>query len=59
MESVGDRIRVILENNMTIEFKKHEDIKKMNLSEAKAVILDPVIEGTVDQILDVFKDFKK
>lgn len=59
MESIRDRLRVILENSLTIEFKNHEDIKKMNLAEAKVLILDPVIEDTVDQILDVFKDFKK
>jgi len=59
MESIRDRLRVILENSLTIEFKNHEDIKKMNLTEAKVLILDPVIEDTVDQILDVFKEFKK
>jgi hypothetical protein len=59
MESIRDRLRTILENNMSIEFKDHEHIKKMNLSEAKAVIIDPVIENTIDQIIDACKDFKK
>jgi hypothetical protein len=44
---------------MSIEFKNHEDIKRMNLAEAKAVIIDPVIEQTIDEVLEVFKDFRK
>ena len=40
---------------MSIEFKDHEDIKKMNLREAKALIIDPVIEQTIDEILEVLK----
>ena len=56
MESIRDRIRIILENNMSIEFKKHEDIRKMNLAEAKAIIIDPVIEQTIDEILDAIKE---
>ena len=59
MESIRDRIRVVLENNMSVEFKDHEDIKKMNLHQAKVVIIDPVIEQTIDQILDIVKDFKE
>lgn len=59
MASVRDRLRTILENNMSIEFKSHEDIKKMNLREAKAVIIDPVIEQIIDEILEVFKNSKK
>lgn len=59
MESIRDRIRVVLENNMSVEFKDHGDIKKMNLHQAKAVIIDPVIEQTIDQILDIVGDSKK
>ena len=59
MESIRDRIRLILENNMSIEFNKHEDIHTMNLREAKALIIDPIIEQTIDQILDVCKDLKR
>ena len=58
MASVRDCLRTILENNMSIEFKDHEDIKKMNLREAKALIIDPVIEQRIDEILEVIENSK-
>lgn len=58
MASIRDRLRTILENNMSIEFKNHKDMEKMNLREAKAIIIDPVIEQTIDEILEIFKEFK-